>query len=86
MTIANRIHIVNREGTDEIVARFHAHPSLVMQFCAIWLIEQGTTAADIRLQAWAVQVGTSMFVGQYKHLKTNSTFGVKVHDMPYKKY
>lgn len=42
-------------------------------------IEQGTTAGDIRFEAWAVQLGASMFVGQYRHLKTNASFAVKVH-------
>ncbi len=44
------------------------------------VIEQGTTVEDIRFQAWSVQLGASMFVGQYTHTKTNTTltFAVKV--------
>ncbi|CAM9881757.1 unnamed protein product [Pylaiella littoralis] len=40
-------------------------------------LQQGTTARDIRFEAWAVQLGASMFVGQYRHLKTNASFAVK---------
>ncbi|CAM9180795.1 unnamed protein product, partial [Hapterophycus canaliculatus] len=40
-------------------------------------LQQGTTAGDLKLQAWAVQLGPSMFVGEYRHLKTDTTFAVK---------
>ncbi|CAN0213393.1 unnamed protein product [Ectocarpus sp. 6 AP-2014] len=40
-------------------------------------LQQGTTAADIRLRAWAVQLGAASFVGQYEHLKAKATFAVK---------
>ena len=41
-------------------------------------IEKGTTGRDLHLKAWAIQLGTSTFVGQYTHAKTKATFSVKV--------
>eukprot|EP00903_Cladosiphon_okamuranus_P018322 g16856.t2 len=38
---------------------------------------QGTTPEDIRFKAWAVQLGSSTFVGQYEHVKASKTFAVK---------
>lgn len=41
-------------------------------------IEQGTTDRDLELKAWAVQLGSSTFIGRYRHGKTKATFSVKV--------
>ena len=51
---------------------------LQLRVCMHRANEQGTTPGDIRLQAWAVQLGSSTFVGQYQHLKASKTFAVKV--------
>ena len=42
---------------------------------------QGTTAQDLSFKTWAVQLGVSTFVGQYEHLRAETTFSVKARNM-----
>lgn len=61
---------------------FQGSPFSKILTCSHLAAEQGTTPEDIRLQAWAVQLGPSTFVGQYQHLKVSKTFAVKVGAVP----